>query len=229
MATLEERLDEAGVKTLEELEAKIVAEATAAVETEIKEAKDALKKQIEDLEKIKGTQGTEIGDLRKRVEEAEKRAESLKNLEESKQVEDGEGQASSEKSEAELRQENIEREKAFTDEQRALVNKALADAPPEAQELAKTEAGRKAFYDKYIGSTQTPRQVTFDRPQEKTKLTVAEQLDQYLNKNKDNSRPPALQSSGIGTSNSTNEQDNKAGQTVVNASIAERLAARQTA
>ena len=226
MATLEERLAAAGVEDLEALEAKIKADATTAAEAGNKEAKEGLEKQVTDLEKIKGTQGTEIGDLRKRAEAAEEEAKILK---ESKQTEnDDPANRRPEKSGDDWKRENADREKAFKDEDWDKVDAALKDADPDVRELAKTEEGRAAFYNQILGSSSTETQETFRRPQKKEKLSVAEQIDQALNKDNGN-RVPSLRPSGIGTSKQTNEQNNQSGQTVVNASMSERRAALQPA
>ena len=66
--TLEERLTEAGVKTLAELEAKIKADAAAEVKATALAEEAKLRKQITDLETIKASQGGEIGELRKNKE-----------------------------------------------------------------------------------------------------------------------------------------------------------------
>jgi hypothetical protein len=222
--TLEERLSEAGVATLEELEAKIKADASASSTAE--EAK--LRKQITDLETIKASQGTEIGGLRKN-ESALKEAElKLAEFEQSKKSEnDDPNNRRPEKTDDDWKQANANREKAFKDEDWDKVDAALKEAPPEVKALAKTEEGRAAFYDSTLGSSETENQETLRRPVQKEKLSVAEQMDAYFGKNKSSGRVPARQPSGI-VASSAPRNTNQSTEPVVGASFSDRMAGIQT-
>ena len=226
--TLEERLAEAGVATLEELEAKIKADATASVTATTTAEEAKLRKQITDLETIKASQGTEIGTLRKNDGALAEAQAKLAKFEESK--EDGNEPPEDrrpEKTEGDWKQVNSEREKAFKDEDWTKVDTALKDAPPEVKALIKTEEGRAAFYIQVLGSSEQEAQETLRRPVQKEKLSVAEQMDAYFNKNKTSGRVPARQPSGIVTSKQ-NQNQNQSGEPVVGASLADRLAGIQT-
>ena len=87
--TLEERLAAAGVKTLEELEAKIKADAAAEVKAAAIAEEAKLRKQITDLESIKASQGGEIGELRKNKEALEEAQRKLAEFEQSKKTDNG--------------------------------------------------------------------------------------------------------------------------------------------
>ena len=219
--TLEERLSEAGVATLEELEAKIKADATASYTAE--EAK--LRKQVTDLETIKASQGTEIGDLRKKEEALVAAELKLAEFEQSKKTEDG--LLVPPAKEKDWEQVNSERVKAFSDEDRTKVNEAFKDAPTEAQALAKTPEGRAAFYTRILGLGSEETQEAFCPPVQKEKLSVAEQMDAYFNKEKPTGRVPARQPSGIVTSSAPRNK-NQSGEPVVGASFADRMAGIQT-
>ncbi len=197
--TLEERLSEAGVETLEELEAKIRTEAEAKA---VKE-KEALKEQVKNLETIKASQANEVGDARKAKEAAEAALKELKELKESTQTDKGNLEdRGAEKTDDDWKQANAEREKTFTDEDWAKLDQALKDAPAEVKALAKTEEGRAAFYASTFGSKESPETLeTFRRPEQKKKLSVAEQMDAYLNKNKSQYSVPSARPSAIGASN----------------------------
>jgi len=199
--TLEEKLDEAGVKTLEELEAKIRNEAEA---SSVKE-NESLKEQVKNLEMIKASQGNKVGDALKAKEAAEAKLEELK---ESTQAKKGEKEnRATEKSDDDWRQENSKREKAFSDEDFETVDAALKDAPAEVKDLVKTEEGRAAFYDKVLGSKESTVSLeTFRRLKQKKKLSVAEQMDEWLDKNKSQKSTPTAQSSGIRASNVNQNQ-----------------------
>lgn len=224
--TLEERLAAAGVTTLEELEAKIKADAAAAVRAEAQSEEAKLRKQITDLEAIKASQGGEIGELRKNKEALEEAQRKLAEFESKKTGNEPTKVAPVEKTEADWKQANSEREKAFTDADWDKVDAALKDAPAEAKALIMTEAGRAAFYDRILGSSQKAVQETLRRPVQKEKLSVAEQLDAYLNKGKQPVRVPARQPSGIVASR-PNPNQNIPVEPVAGASIAMRLAAIQ--
>ena len=227
--TLEERLTQAGVATLAELEAKIKADAAAEVKATATAEEAKLRKQITDLETIKASQGGEIGELRKNKEALAEAERKLAEFEKSKKTDNGTPKdPPAEKSEDAWKQENSEREKAFNDGDWNKVDAAMKAAPPEAKALIKTEAGRAAFYDRVLGSASTQEaQETLRRPIQKEKLTVAEQLDAYLNKGKQPVRVPARQPSGIVPSK-PNPNQNQSGEPVANASIADRLKAIQT-
>ena len=222
--TLEERLSEAGVTTLAELEAKIKADVKAAALAE--EAK--LRKQITDLETIKASQGSEIGELRKNKEALVEAERKLAEFNELKKTGNGQPNSSTtEKSEDDWKQGNSEREKAFKDEDWVKVDAALKDAPPEAKALIKTEAGRAAFYNRVLGSgSVVDAQETLRRPVQKEKLTVAEQLDAYLNKGKQPVRVPTRQPSGIVPSK-PNINQNQSDEPVAGASFTQRMEAIQ--
>ena len=225
--TLEERLAAAGVTTLEALEAKIAADAKAALVAEKEAIIAAKEKQIKDLEAIKGNQGTEIGTLRTAVNALQT---SLEQFKESKKTENVPPQnPNPPKGEDDWKRENSEREQAFTDEEWTKADEALKALPAEAKALVKTEEGRAAFYARVLGSTTTEAQETLRRPQQKAKLTVAEQLDLYLSKTKvvDSQRVPTLRPAGLGTSSVTQKKPTQV-EGVVNASISDRLAALKT-
>lgn len=226
--TLEERLEQAGVTTLEELEAKIKADAAAEVKAKAAAEEAALRKQISDLEAIKASQGGEIGELRKNKEALEEAQRKLAEFEQSKKTDDDPPKAAPvEKTEADWKQANSEREKAFTDADWDKVDAELKAAPSEAKALIMTEAGRAAFYDRVLGSGSKEVQETLRRPVQKEKLSVAEQLDAYLNKGKQTQRVPARQPSGI-VASKPNPNQNIPVEPVANASISARLAAIQT-
>lgn len=224
--TLEERLTQAGVTTLAELEAKIKADAASEVTAKATAEEAKLRKQITDLETIKASQGGEIGELRKDKEALAEAKRKLAEFE-SKKTDNGNPNPPAEKSEDDWKQANSEREKAFKDEDWNKVDAAMKAAPPEAKTLIKTEAGRAAFYDRVLGSGSVETQETLRRPVQKEKLTVAEQLDAYLNKGKQPVRVPARQPSGIVPS-TPNPNQNQSGEAVVNASFADRMKAIQT-
>ena len=222
--TLEERLAEAGVSTLEELEAKIKADATA--EATATEAK--LRKQVTDLETIKASQGTEIGDLRKNGEALKEAQAKLAEFEESKKTgNEPPEDRRPEKTEGDWKQVNSEREKAFKDEDWDKVDAALKDAPAEVKTLIQTEEGRAAFYTQVLGSSTQEAQETLRRPVQKEKLSVAAQMDAYFNKDKSSGRVPARQPSGIVTS-SANQTNTQSTDPVVGASMTDRLAGIKT-
>ena len=227
--TLEERLTQAGVTTLAELEAKIKADTAAEVKTAAVAEEARLRKQITDLETIKASQGGEIGELRKNKEALAEAERKLAEFEKSKKTgNEPPKDPPAEKSEDAWKQENSEREKAFKDDDWNKVDAAMKAAPPEAKVLIKTEAGRAAFYDRVLGSTSTQEaQETLRRPVQKEKLTVAEQLDAYLNKGKQPVRIPARQPSGIVPSK-PNPNQNQSGEPVAGASFAQRMAGIQT-
>ncbi len=225
--TLEERLTQAGVTSLAELEAKIKADAAAEVKAATLAEEAKLRKQITDLETIKASQGGEIGELRKNKEALAEAERKLAEFESKKTGNEPPKDSPAEKTEDDWKQGNSEREKAFKDEDWAKVDAALKDAPPEAKALIKTEAGRAAFYDRVLGSNQREAQETLRRPVQKEKLTVAEQLDAYLNKGKQPVRVPARQPSGIVPSK-PNPNQNQSGEPVVGASFAQRMAGIQT-
>ena len=229
MHTLEERLSEAGVDSLEALEAKIKADATAEVKAEAAAEEAKLRKQVTDLETIKASQGTEIGNLRKDSEELTEAKRKLAGFEESKKTEDEQTPPKPEKTDEDWKQVNSEREKAFKDEDWDKVDAALKDAPAEAKALIKTEEGRAAFYDRVLGSgsDEGAAQETLRRPVQKEKLSVADQLDNYLETGKQSNRVPARQPSGIVASKTTPNQ-NQSAEPVVGASMADRLAGIQT-
>lgn len=199
--TLDERLKDAGVDTLEELETQIRNNA----EAEALKKSDKLKTQLTDLEGIKASQGNEIGDLRKEKESME---DKLKQFEESKQTKNAEeedrkpeekaGEAAA-KVDAYWEQENAAREQAFSDKDWSKVDKALKDAPAEVKALATaSEEGRAAFYAKTLGSGEEDQQETFRRPQQKAKLSIAEQIAQGLEKANGSTRVPGRRPSGVG-------------------------------
>lgn len=217
MATLEERLTEAGVDTLEALELKIKTDAETASQTKI----DSLDEQVKNLELIKGTQGTEIGELRK---ERDTQSEALRILKESKQAENElTGSRRPEKTEDDWKAKNSDREKAFKNEDWDKVDDALKNAATEVKALVKTEEGRSAFYDQILGTSTEQAQETLRRPVQKEKLTVAEQMDAYLAKEGSTRRIPSMKPSGTGPSGET-KLNKTAGQTIVNASWDERMA-----
>lgn len=225
--TLEERLTAEGVKTIEELEAKIKAAAAAEVKAAALAEEAKLRKQITDLEAIKASQGGEIGELRKNAEALAEAQRKLAEFEQSKQTENGQVKVGPVvKTEADWKQANTEREKAFKDEDWDKVDAALKNAPAEAKALIMTEEGRAAFYNRVLGSSTQPVQETLRRPMQKEKLSVAEQLDAYFNKGKQAPRVPVRQPSGIVPS-SPNPNRNQTAEPVVGASIADRLAAIQ--
>jgi len=219
--TLEERLSEAGVATLEELEAKIKADAIASAKVDANATEASLRKQVSDLELIKGQQGTKQGQLTKDLAEAQTK---LAEFEESKKTENEQPEdRRPEKTEGDWKQVNSEREKAFNDDEWNKVDAALKDAPPEVRTLVKTEEGRAAFYEQVLGSSEQEAQETLRRPVQKEKLSVAEQMDVWLNKDKQSSRVPARQPSGIVTSK-TNQNKNQSGEPVIGASFSDRMA-----
>lgn len=221
--TLEERLAEAGVTTLEELEAKIKSDAITDAKAAANAEEAKLRKQISDLELIKGQQGTKQGELTKELEAAK---EKLAEFEESKQTEnEPPKEQKTEKSEADWKQENSEREQAFSDDDWTKVDVELKAAPPEAKKLIMTEAGRAAFYDRVLGSSKQEAQETLRRPVKKEKLTVAEQLDAYFGKDKKSGRVPVRQPSGIVTSSA---DKNQSLEPVIGASFSTRMAGIQT-
>ena len=225
--TLEERLTQAGVASLDELEAKIKADAAAEVKATATAEEAKLRKQITDLENIKASQGGEIGELRKDKEALTEAKRRLAEFEISKKTDNGNPNPTAEKSEDDWKQANSEREKAFKDDDWNKVDAAMKTAPPEAKALIKTEAGRAAFYDRVLGSGSVETQETLRRPVQKEKLTVAEQLDAYLNPRKQSVRVPARQPSGIVPSK-PNQNQNQSGEPVANASFADRMKAIQT-
>lgn len=222
--TLEERLSEAGVATLEELEAKIKADAIETAKTASTAEEAKLRKQITDLETIKASQGTEIGDLRKTAEALAESQQKLAKFESKKTENEPPEDRRPVKTEDDWKQVNSEREKAFKDDDWEKVDAALKDAPAEAKELIKTEEGRAAFYARVLGSSEQEAQETLRRPVQKEKLSVVEQLDTYF-KDKPSGRVPARQPSGIVPSKVTQTQSTEP---VVGASFQDRMEGIQT-
>ncbi|GAF74644.1 unnamed protein product, partial [marine sediment metagenome] len=148
--TLEERLAEAGVATLEELEAKIKADAIASTSATATAEEAKLRKQITDLETIKASQGTEIGDLRKNEGALKEAQAKLAEFESNKTENENPEDRRPEKTDGDWKQVNSEREKAFKDEDWDKVDAALKDAPPEVKTLIQTEEGRAAFYTQVL-------------------------------------------------------------------------------
>jgi len=220
--TLEERLDEAGVATFEELEAKIKADVRAAALAE--EAK--LRKQISDLEIIKGQQGTEIGDLRKNKEALAEAERKLAEFQESKKTEKETEPPPVIKTEQEWKQENEKKLLAMSDDDLAKLNKTIAEND-DLKAISATEEGKAGLIQKILGSNEGDQsQEIFRRPQHEKKLTVAEQIDLALNK-KQSGTPANRRPLGIPASK-PNPNQNLSGEPVSNASIADRLAAIQT-
>lgn len=202
---LEEILKAKGVDTLEELEAKIRQAALAEGAT----GEETLRKQIKDLETIKDKQGDTIGSVKKELDEVRAKLLSLEKnkietgkpneeptMIDGKKPEDAPAQG---KSEEQWRQDNEARELALTDSDWTKLDEAAKVLDPEVRKLAvSTEEGRAAFMAEVLGSAE-PGQETFRRPVQKKKLTVAEQIQQGLNKTQQ--KPPvSLRASGSGFS-----------------------------
>jgi hypothetical protein len=191
-------LKEKGVTSLEELEAKIKADALKE-----KEAEEALlRKQIKDLEEIKAKQGDTIGTTRKELDEAKGKLIEMEKLKMEpekileKKPDDAPAQG---KTQEQWRQENEAREKALTDEDWTKLDEAAKALDADTRKLALSdEEGRAAFMAEVLGSA-APVQETFRRPTQEKKLSVAEQIQQGLAKLKPNSTP-SLRPSGSGFS-----------------------------
>lgn len=224
--TLEERLSDAGVTTLEELEAKIKADAAAEVKAAAAAEEATLRKQITDLEAIKASQGTEIGDLRKNKEALAEAERKLAEFNESKKTKDAATPPPATKTEAEWKQENEKQLLAMSDDDLAKLNKTIAEND-DLKAISATEEGKAGLILKVLGSsTEAESQEIFRRPQHEKKLTVAEQIDLALNK-KPSGTPANRRPLGIPASK-PNPNQNLSGEPVSNASIADRLAAIQT-
>lgn len=191
---LEEVLKAKGVTTLEELEAKIKADA----KKEADAAEVTLRKQIKDLEAIKDSQGQTIGDARKEADLLKARLLEIEK-EKMKPISENRSDDAQAPNEEQLRRANEAREQALTDEQWLLLEEATKVMDTETRKLAvATEEGRAAFMNSVLGSAQTAQE-TFRRPVQQKKLTVQEQIEIALGKTKANV-PPALRPAGSGFS-----------------------------
>jgi hypothetical protein len=223
--TLEERLTAAGVKTLEELEAKIKADAAAEVRAVATAEEAKLRKQITDLETIKASQGGEIGELRKNKEAL---AEAQRKLEEfeSKKTKDAATPPPVVKTEAEWKQENEKKLLAMSDEDLAKLNKTIVENDA-LKAISATEEGKAGLIDRILGSSkEAASQEIFRRPTHEKKLTVSEQIDLALNK-KQSGTPANRRPLGIPASK-PNPNPNQSGEPVSGASFAQRMAGIQT-
>jgi hypothetical protein len=194
---LEEILKAKGVSSLEELEAKIKADALKEKEA----SETLLRKQIKDLELIKASQGDTIGATRKEIDEAKAKLIELERISATKNLENKPDDAPvvSGKTEQQWKQENEEREKALSDADWTKLDEAAKALDAETRRLAmSTEEGRAAFMSEVLGST-VAVQETFRRPVQEKKLTVAEQIQIGLGKLKPNTAP-VLRPSGSGFS-----------------------------
>jgi len=224
--TLEERLAAEGVTTLEELEAKIKANAAAEIKAKADAEEARLRKQITDLETIKASQGGEIGELRKSKEALEEAERKLAEFEESKKAEDASGPPPVIKTEQEWKQENEKKLLAMSDDDLAKLNKTIMEND-DLKAISATEEGKAGLIQKILGSNEGEQsQEIFRRTQHEKKLTVAEQIDLALNK-KPSGTPANRRPLGIPASK-PNPNQNLSGEPVSNASIADRLAAIQT-
>lgn len=173
---LEKALEEKGVKSLDELEEKARNEALAKAKADNQTSIDALKVQITDLEKIKGEQSVEVGEIRKQLQTAE--AEKTALAEKISQEKANDDLKKQEK-ESEIHKQNQEREKVLTDADWKVLEAAIEGASDEVRELAtSSEEGRAAFMDEVLGK-QTPTNTgreTFRRPAQEEKLTIQEQI-----------------------------------------------------
>jgi hypothetical protein len=193
---LEEALKAKGVTTLDELEAKI--KANAIREKEEQEA--ALRKQIKDLEEIKAKQGDSLGSTRKELDDAKAKLLELEKEKLSKPISGNKTDdvpPAQSKTEEQWRQENEAREKALSDAEWLKLDAAYKAAPDETRKLASTEEGRAAFMAAILGSAGTAAQETFRRPAQEKKLTVEEQIKIGLGLIKPNV-PANVRASGSG-------------------------------
>jgi hypothetical protein len=194
---LEQVLKDKGVTSIEELEAKIKADALKE-----KEAQEALlRKQIKDLEEIKAKQGDSLGNAIKELDEAKAK---LLEIEKGKIVDTDlvnktkdAPSAPQGKTEEQWRLENEAREKALGDAEWAKLDEAYKSAPDETRKLASTEEGRAAFMAAVLGSALPKAQETFRRPAQEKKLTVEEQIKIGLGLIKPNT-VPNVRASGSG-------------------------------
>ncbi len=192
-----ESLEALKAKTAKEVEAKAKLEAdTAKIEAEKKmlETEELLRKQITDLEKIKTDQGAEVGNLRKEILEKKERLSNMENEEKPENA----GGSEAEKTEERWKEENAAREATLSDADWNTFDEALKEANPEVRSLAVgSEEGRAAFMDSILGSSTQATQETFRRPEQKKKLSIAEQIQIGLGKLNE-TVPPAMRPSGTG-------------------------------
>jgi len=222
---LETVLEAEGVKTLEELKAKIKADAEKAALGTSAEKEAGLVKQIADLEAIKATQGDEVGTLRKDLEEAK---EQLDKIEEKKTKN---AEIPAEKTEEQLKQENEAVEEALTNDQWKKLEGALKDADADTRKLAlSSEEGRASFRNAILGSSETLAQETFRRPIQEKKLTVDEKIRIGLGLLKPNTAH-AVRSTGSGFSPDRQTNNKKPASFehpfVASGSIRDRIKARK--
>lgn len=224
--TLEERLADAGVTTLEELEAKIKADAAAEVKASATAEEAKLRKQITDLETIKASQGGEIGELRKNKEALAEAERKLAEFEESKKTKDAATPPPVTKTEAEWKQENEKQLLVMTDDDLAKLNKTILENDA-LKAISATEEGKAGLIQKILGSSkEAESQEIFRRPIHEKKLTVAEQIDLALNK-KPSGTPANRRPLGIPASK-PNPNQNQSGEPVSSASFADRMAGIST-
>lgn len=176
---LAEQLEAKGVKTLDELEAKIKADAQAQAQQTI----DGLKSQIENLETIKGSQGDQLGDLRKQLEAAEEAKKALAEKIAEKKPDSSDGGASDdEPTEEDSKAKNEKWLLNATDEQLAQLNAELKGVSPEVRKLVKSsERGKAAFIAQIFGGESTEQSgEVFRRPAMEEKLSIEEQIARGL-------------------------------------------------
>lgn len=188
---IEELMQEKGVDSIETLLEKIQAEAAENAKKPLEEEKEGLVKQIKDLETIKSHQGDEVGNLRKDLTAAIEKLESLGE----KKVNNA-NPASDEKSEADWAKKNEARLAALSDEELAKLNDTI-QKNSELKQFTSTEAGKAVLMDKILGAVGEEAQEIFRRPQKQEKLTIAEQIEAAMNKQKPNSNA-AVRPAGSG-------------------------------
>jgi hypothetical protein len=223
--TLEERMAAEGVTTLDELEAKIKADAASEVRAAAAAEEAKLRKQITDLETIKASQGGEIGELRKNKEALAEAQQKLAQFE-SKKAEDAANPPPVTKTEAEWKQENEKKLLDMSDDDLAELNKLVVENDG-LKAIASTEEGKAGLIQKILGSSKEDEsQEIFRRPTHEKKLTVAEQIDLALNK-KQPGTPANRRPLGIPASK-PNPNQNQSGEPVSGASFMDRMAGVQT-
>jgi hypothetical protein len=175
---IEELLKKYGADNAEALDKKLA---------EIERAAADRKKQLEDLERIKSEQGNEIGSLRKKVDEY--------NLELAKKKEAV--PVNNEKSDELYAKECDQIEARLSDAEFDVLDGAFKGLDPEVRKLVERPGeGRLAFIKEVLNTGVTTSQETFRRPVQKRQLTVAEQIQEALGKNKAQNTTPRFQTSG---------------------------------
>ena len=217
---LEEMMTEKGVESVDALLDAVKNEATAGALKPVEEQKASLKKQITDLETIKASQGDELGTLRKDLKEAK---ESLTGLG-TEQMENANPAAV--KTEADWAEENEQRLLSMSDEEVAKLNEAVGNNDALAT-IASTEEGKAGIIAELSGSAEQASQAIFYRPKQEKKVTVGEQIDAALGRQKPNLTPASrVSGSGFDPNRKPTETENRTKQEFDALPVSERLNAK---